>query len=207
MPMHTLPPLLYSYDALEPIIDAQTMEIHYSKHHQAYIDNLNKALADTDDANTPIDELLTKISTLPAVVRNNAGGHWNHSFFWSIMTSTVQSAESKMQSTTLIKAIDESFGSYDNFVAEFSKAALGRFGSGWAWLIIDADKKLVITSTPNQDNPLMDLAEVKWTPLLGIDVREHAYYLKYQNKRADYIAAWMQVVNWAEVEKRYMAME
>ena len=205
--MHTLPPLPYAYEALEPIIDTQTMQIHHDKHHQAYIDNLNKAIADTADAETPIDELLTKISTLPAVVRNNAGGHWNHSFFWSIMTSTVQSAESKMQSTTLIKAIDESFGSYDNFVAEFSKAALGRFGSGWAWLIIDADKKLVITSTPNQDNPLMDLAEVKWTPLLGIDVREHAYYLKYQNKRADYIAAWMQVVNWAEVEKRYMAME
>ncbi len=201
--MHTLPPLPYAYEALEPIIDTQTMQIHHDKHHQAYIDNLNKAIADTADAETPIEELLQKISSLSPVVRNNAGWHWNHSFFWSIMTDTVQSAESKMQSTTLIKAIDESFGSYDNFVAEFTKAALGRFGSGWAWLILDADKRLIITSTPNQDNLLMDIAEVPWTPLLGIDVREHAYYLKYQNKRADYIAAWMQVVNWAEVERRY----
>ncbi len=202
--MHTLPPLLYAYDALEPIIDMQTMQIHHDKHHQAYIDNLNKAVADTTDAETPIDELLTKISTLPAVVRNNAGGHWNHSFFWSIMTDTATSEKMKTESTTIMQAIDDSFGSYDNFVAEFTKAALSRFGSGWAWLILVADKKLIITSTPNQDNPLMDLAEVKWTPLLGIDVREHAYYLKYQNKRADYIAAWMQVVNWAEVEKRYV---
>lgn len=204
MPMHTLPPLPYAYDALEPVIDTQTMQIHHDKHHQAYIDNLNKAIADTADVETPIDELLTKISTLPLVVRNNTGWHWNHSFFWSIMTDTATSEKMKTESTTIMQAIDTSFGSYDNFVAEFTKAALGRFGSGWAWLICDTDKKLIITSTPNQDNPLMDIAEVKWTPLLGIDVREHAYYLKYQNKRADYIAAWMQVVNWAEVEKRYM---
>lgn len=135
--MHTLPPLPYSYEALEPIIDAKTMEIHYSKHHQAYIDNLNKALADTNDAQTPLEALLSKISQFPAAVRNNAGGHWNHSFFWSIMTNTVQSAELKVQSTILMQAIDDSFGSYDNFVAEFSKAALGRFGSGWAWLILE----------------------------------------------------------------------
>ena len=135
--MHTLPPLPYAYEALEPIIDTQTMQIHHDKHHQAYIDNLNKAIADTADAETPIDELLTKISTLPAVVRNNAGGHWNHSFFWSIMTDEATSKKLKAESTILIKAIDDSFGSYDNFVTEFTKAALGRFGSGWAWLIID----------------------------------------------------------------------
>lgn len=215
MPMHTLPSLPYAYEALEPVIDTQTMQIHHNKHHQAYIDNLNKAITDTADAETPLEELFNKISSLPAVVRNNAGGHWNHSFFWSIMTNTVQSAELKVQSTILMHAIDESFGSYDNFVAEFTKAALSRFGSGWAWLIKEWKNesmkewetiKLSIISTPNQDNPLMDIAETKWTPLLGIDVREHAYYLKYQNKRADYIATWMTVVNWAEVERKYSSM-
>jgi Fe-Mn family superoxide dismutase len=196
-----LAPLPYAYDALEPAIDAQTMTIHHDKHHQAYVDNLNKAIAANPVlSGQSIAQLVAKAGTLPPAVRNNAGGHWNHSFFWDSMTPI---AKSGTPSPALKTAIESSFGSFDNFKAEFKKAGLGRFGSGWVWLIVGADGKLAITSTQNQDNPLMDIAEVKGTPLLGNDMWEHAYYLKYQNKRADYLDAWWQVVNWDVVSSRY----
>ncbi|MFM2372528.1 MAG: hypothetical protein RIS85_2250 [Pseudomonadota bacterium] len=197
----TLPALPYAVDALEPAIDAQTMTIHHGKHHQAYVDALNKAVAaDAALKGQSLEQLVAKAGTLPPVVRNNAGGHWNHSFFWQSMTAP---ASAGAPSPELAAAITSAFGSMDAFKTAFKAAGTGRFGSGWVWLIIGADGKLAITSTPNQDNPLMDVAETKGTPILGNDVWEHAYYLKYQNRRADYLDGWWQVVNWQAVSKRY----
>lgn len=196
---HQLPVLPYGYDALEPYIDAKTMEIHHSKHHQAYVDNLNKALAGTAFENTPLEDILASISTQHLAVRNNGGGHYNHSFFWNLL----QPGGAKEPIGALAKAIDESFGSLEAFKKQFADAAISRFGSGWAWLILTDNKKLEITSTANQDNPLMDVAALKGTPVLALDVWEHAYYLHYQNKRADYIAAFWNVVNWNVVDKNF----
>ena len=190
--------LPYATDALEPHIDKATMEIHYGKHHKAYIDNLNKALVGTDNAKKTLYDLLKDAGKMPPVVRNNAGGHWNHTFFWTVMAPKAGG----LPTGELAKAIDASFGSFDKFKEEFTKACTGRFGSGWAWLIVQ-DKKLKICSTANQDNPLMDVAEQKGTPILALDVWEHAYYLKYQNKRADYVTAFWNVANWSAVGKRY----
>jgi Fe-Mn family superoxide dismutase len=199
----TLPALPYDVGALEPAIDGQTMTIHHGKHHQAYVDNLNKAVAaDPALKGQLLEQLLAKAGTLPAAVRNNAGGHWNHSFFWQTMAPAAQAGT---PSPALKAAIDAQFGSVDKFKEEFAKAGTARFGSGWVWLIVGADGKLAITSTPNQDNPLMDVAEVKGTPILGNDVWEHAYYLKYQNRRGDYLSGWWQVVNWKTVSDRFGA--
>ncbi|RYD67626.1 MAG: superoxide dismutase [Sphingomonadales bacterium] len=199
----TLPPLPYAADALDPAIDAQTMTIHHGKHHQAYVDTLNKAVNETPAlAGQTLEQLVAKAGTLAPVVRNNAGGHWNHSFFWQTMAPVAQSGA---LSPELARAIDARFGSMEKFKAAFKAAGTGRFGSGWAWLIVGQDGNLAITSTPNQDNPLMDVAEVKGTPILGNDVWEHAYYLKYQNRRADYLDGWWQVVNWKTVSDRYAA--
>jgi Fe-Mn family superoxide dismutase len=198
-----LAPLPYAADALEPVIDAQTMTIHHGKHHQAYVDNLNKAVA-ADPALTGmgIELMLARAGTLPAAIRNNAGGHWNHTFFWETMAPV---SEVGTVSPALEQAITAQFGSMEKFKADFKAAGTGRFGSGWVWLIVGADGKLAITSTPNQDNPLMDVAEVKGTPILGNDVWEHAYYLKHQNRRADYLDGWWQVVDWGKVSARYAA--
>ncbi len=196
---HSLPPLPYDFAALEPHIDAQTMQIHHDKHHQAYVDNLNKALAGTEGENASLEDLMANISKYPAAVRNNGGGHWNHSLFW-----TVLGPNGGQPQGALADAINSAFGSLDGLKEKMNTAGTTRFGSGWAWLIVK-DGKLEVTSTPNQDNPLMDVAEVKGTPILGIDVWEHAYYLKYQNKRPDYLAAIWNVVNWNEVAKRFEA--
>ena len=196
-----LDPLPYANDALEPHFDAMTMEIHHDRHHNAYVTNLNAALAGTDAEGKTIEELMAKISTLPAPVRNNGGGHWNHTFFWNILAPNAGGSPVG----TLATAIDSTFGSFDNLKAEFKKAGIGRFGSGWAWLIVKADGSLAITSTPNQDNPLMDAAEAKGTPILGLDVWEHAYYLKFQNKRPDYIDTFWNVVDWKGAEARFNA--
>lgn len=196
---HSLPALPYAFDALEPHIDAQTMQIHHGKHHQAYVDNLNKALADTDGADKSLEELMANISSYPAAVRNNGGGHYNHSLFW-----TVLGANGGEPTGELAEAINSAFGSLDGLKEKMAAAGTTRFGSGWAWLIVK-DGKLEVTSTPNQDNPLMDVAEVKGTPIFGIDVWEHAYYLKYQNKRPDYLGAIWNVVNWEEVATRFAA--
>jgi superoxide dismutase, Fe-Mn family len=196
-----LDPLPYANDALEPHFDALTMEIHHDRHHNAYVTNLNAAVAGTDLEGKTIEELLAGISKLPAPVRNNGGGHWNHTFFWNILAPNAGGSPVG----TLATAIDAAFGSFDNFKAEFKKAGIGRFGSGWAWLVVKADGSLAITSTPNQDNPLMDIAEVKGTPIIGLDVWEHAYYLKYQNKRPDFIDAFWNVVDWNGAEARYKA--
>jgi superoxide dismutase, Fe-Mn family len=197
---HTLPPLPYDKAALEPHIDATTMEIHHGRHHNAYITNLNNALAGNAELEAKsIDELCTGINGVPeairGAVRNNGGGHWNHTFFWSSMAPNAGGTPTG----DLAAAIDSAFGSFDAFKEAFAKAGVTRFGSGWAWLV-KKDGKLAITSTPNQDNPLMDASG---TPLLGLDVWEHAYYLKYQNKRPDYIAAWWNVVNWPLVAERF----
>ena len=197
----TLPKLPYAANALEPAIDAQTMTLHHGKHHQAYVDALNKAVAaDKALAGQTLEQLVAKAGTHPAVIRNNAGGHWNHTFFWKTMAPQAQAGK---PSAELAKAIDSSFGSMDKFKQSFKEAGTKRFGSGWVWLIVNKDGKLAITSTPNQDNPLMDVAEEKGMPILGNDVWEHAYYLKYQNRRADYLDGWWSVVNWAEVSRRY----
>lgn len=197
---HSLPALPYAHNALEPHIDAQTMEIHHGKHHQAYVDNLNKAIEGTDAADLSLEELVKNISKYPAAVRNNGGGHFNHSLFWTVLTPDAKEGpEGK-----LADAINEAFGGLDVLKEKMNTAGATRFGSGWAWLIVK-DGKLEVTSTPNQDNPLMDVAEVKGTPIFGIDVWEHAYYLKYQNKRPDYLKAVWSVVNWDEVAKRYEA--
>jgi Fe-Mn family superoxide dismutase len=196
----TLPNLPYAFNALEPHIDARTMEIHHGKHHNAYVTNLNAAVAGTEWENKSLEEILANISKLAPAVRNNGGGHWNHSFFWQILAPNAGGAPSG----AIADAINASFGSFDKFKEEFTKAATTRFGSGWAWLIKSGDK-LVIASSPNQDNPLMDIAEVKGTPVLGLDVWEHAYYLHYQNRRPDYIGAFYNLINWAEVNKRYSA--
>jgi superoxide dismutase, Fe-Mn family len=196
-----LDPLPYANDALEPHFDAMTMEIHHDRHHNAYVTNLNAALAGTDAEGKTIEELMATISTMPTPIRNNGGGHWNHTFFWNILAPNAGG----LPVGTLATAIDSTFGSFDNLKAEFKKAGIGRFGSGWAWLIVKADGSLAISSTPNQDNPLMDVAEAKGTPILGLDVWEHAYYLKFQNKRPDYIDAFWNVVDWNGAETRYKA--
>lgn len=196
---YTLPNLPYSYSALEPYIDAKTMTIHHTKHHQAYIDNLNAALDNHPDLQLKsLETLLTSLSSLPTTlanaVRNNGGGHFNHTLFWEIMTPNYKEPSSVMK-----KALDDAFGSWDQFQTQFATAAKTRFGSGWAWLIVNKNKQLEIVSTPNQDTPL-ELGN----PILGLDVWEHAYYLHYQNRRPDYIQAFFQLINWAEVEKRYL---
>ena len=194
----TLPALPYAPEALEPHIDTATMQIHHGKHHQAYVDNLNKAIAGTDNENKSLEELVADAGKISPAVRNNGGGHWNHTFFWETLTPNGTGGPTGK----LGAAIEAEFGSFDQFKEKLSQAGMTRFGSGWAWLI-EQDGKLIISSTPNQDNPLMDVAEVKGTPILGVDVWEHAYYLKYQNKRADYLAAFWNVVNWEIAGKRY----
>lgn len=196
----TLPQLPYAYEALEPHIDTETMKIHHGKHHQAYVDNLNKAIAGTENENKSLEELVAKAGSISPAVRNNGGGHWNHTFFWESLAANAGGEPSG----ELADAIKSAFGSFDTFKEKFNAAGMTRFGSGWAWLIVK-DGKLEVTSTPNQDNPLMDVAEVKGTPILGADVWEHAYYLKYQNKRADYLAAFWNVVNWTKVAERFSA--
>lgn len=203
----TLPALPYGYDALEPFIDKQTMEIHHTKHHQAYVDKLNKALTEANIHGIAIDDICKDVSKYSIAVRNNGGGHYNHSMFWKSMkpnSGSVLSPSSANEPTgKLAEAINSAFGSYSNFKAKFGEKALATFGSGWAWLVINKEGKPEIGSTPNQDNPLMDIAEFKGKPILGLDVWEHAYYLKYQNKRADYINAWWSLVNWEEAAKRF----
>ncbi len=193
----TLPALPYATNALEPHIDKETMEIHHGKHHQAYVDNLNKAIAGTEHESKSIEELVKNAGSISPAVRNNGGGHWNHSFFWELL-----SANGGAPSGKLAEAINSTFGSLEALHEKISAAGATRFGSGWAWLIVK-DGKLEVSSTPNQDNPLMDVAEVKGTPILGIDVWEHAYYLKYQNKRPDYLKAVWSVINWAKVAELY----
>src|SRR3954470_14003008 len=187
-----LPNLPYAFNALEPHIDTKTMEIHHGKHHQAYVTNLNNALANTDTEKLSVEEICRNISKYPVPVRNNGGGHFNHSLFWTIM----KPGGGGQPSGEVAEAINSSFGSFDEFKTKFNAAGAGRFGSGWAWLIVGADKKLAITSTPNQDNPLMDVAETKGEIVFGVDVWEHAYYLNYQNRRPDYMNAWWNVINW-----------
>jgi Fe-Mn family superoxide dismutase len=194
----TLPALPYAYEALEPHIDKLTMQIHHDKHHQAYIDNLNKAIAGTENENKSLDDLIKNAGKISVAVRNNGGGHWNHSFFWEILSPT---GGGKPEGK-LAKAIDDEFGSFEAMQEKFNAAGVGRFGSGWAWLGV-SDGKLTICSTPNQDNPLMDISECKCIPVLGCDVWEHAYYLKYQNKRADYLKAFWNVVNWKKVAELF----
>ena len=193
-----LPKLSYAYEALEPNIDARTMEIHHTKHHQAYINNLNAALTGSADEGKSIEQLMANISKQPMAVRNNGGGHYNHSLFWEIMGPNAGGAPTG----ELADAINQAFGSFDKLKEDFAKAGATRFGSGWAWLV-KHDGKLVVTSTPNQDNPLMDIADVKGMPILGLDVWEHAYYLNYQNRRPDYITAWWNTVNWNVVADRF----
>lgn len=194
-----LPELTYAYDALEKSIDARTMEIHHTKHHGAYVNNCNAAIAGTEWDEKPIEELMANVSKLPVAVRNNGGGHYNHSLFWQILSPN-GGGKPKGE---LLTDIETTFGSFESFREKFSTAGATRFGSGWAWLIVDGEGKLQICSTPNQDNPIMDIAEVKGTPVLGLDVWEHAYYLRYQNRRPDYINAFWDVVNWDEVARRY----
>lgn len=191
--------LPYAENALEPHIDAETMAIHYGRHHQAYVDNLNKAIAGTDAENLSLDEIIKNISKYSGAVRNNGGGHYNHSLFWSVLSAN----GGKEPTGELADAIKEAFGSFDELKSQLQSAGATRFGSGWAWLIVGKDGKLAVTSTPNQDNPLMDVAEVQGTPIFGIDVWEHAYYLKYQNKRPAYLEAIFNVVDWEAVAKRY----
>ncbi|GAB2571496.1 superoxide dismutase [Spirosoma areae] len=194
-----LDPLPYPSDSLEPNIDKQTMEIHHGKHHNAYVTNLNNAIAGTDMENKSIEDLLTGVSKAPVAVRNNGGGHYNHTLFWN----TISGSGGGQPTGKLADAITQTFGSFDAFKEEFTKAATTRFGSGWAWLIVTPEGELALTSSPNQDNPLMDIAEVKGFPIIGLDVWEHAYYLKYQNRRPDYIAAYFNVVDWNAADKRY----
>lgn len=196
----TLPALPYAFDALEPHFDARTMEIHHGKHHNAYVTNLNNAIAGTDLEGKSLEELM-KVAGSNTAVRNNGGGHWNHSLFWQILSPNGGGAPTG----ELAAAIDAKFGSFDSFKETFNKAAATRFGSGWAWLCVDANKELCVCSSPNQDNPLMDVSECPGTPIMGLDVWEHAYYLHYQNRRPDYISAFWNVINWEEVSKRYAA--
>ena len=198
---HELPQLPYAYNALEPHIDARTMEIHHSKHHAGYVAKLNAAIEGTDAANESLEDLMKNVSTRGGGVRNNGGGHYNHTLFWSIMGPNGGGAPSG----ELGAAIDTAFGSFDNFKNEFANAAATRFGSGWAWLCLKANGELCVCSTPNQDNPLMDVAECPGTPLMGLDVWEHAYYLNYQNRRPDYINAFFNVINWDAVAANYAA--
>lgn len=198
--MFELPALPYAHNALEPHIDAKTMEIHHGKHHQAYVNNLNNAVKGNAAEGVSLIDLVHNISKYSPAIRNNGGGHWNHSFFWGIMGPNAGG----QPTGALMDAIVASFGSFDAMKEQFNSAATTRFGSGWAWLIVH-DHKLVITSTPNQDNPLMDIAEVKGTPILGLDVWEHAYYLHYQNRRPDYIGAFWNVINWEAVNAHFEA--
>lgn len=198
---HTLPELTFAYDALEPNIDATTMEIHHTKHHQGYVTKFNAAIEGTDLESKTLEEILASVSNYSAGVRNNGGGHYNHSLFWSILAPNTGGAPTG----DLAAAIDKAFGSFDAFKETFANAAATRFGSGWAWLIVNGEGELEVTSTPNQDNPLMDVADVKGTPILGLDVWEHAYYLNYQNKRPDYIAAFWNVVDWSKVAEKFVA--
>jgi Fe-Mn family superoxide dismutase len=194
-----LPPLPYPYEALEPTIDAQTMRLHHTKHHQAYVDKLNEAVTeDVTLQGNSLEDILARISSQPSKVRNNAGGHWNHTFFWETMKPGGSQAEGR-----LADLIDAKFGSLDALKKKFNEAGVGQFGSGWVWLVADAEGDLSIMATPNQDNPLMDDAPVKGTPLLGNDVWEHAYYLKYNNRRAEYLEAWWDVVDWEKVCARF----
>ncbi len=195
----TLDPLPYAFNALEPHIDARTMEIHHDKHHQAYVTNLNNAIAGTDAENMSIEDICKNISKFAMPVRNNGGGHYNHSLFWSIMGPNGTGAPTG----ALAEAINAAFGTFDEFKTKFNAAGATRFGSGWAWLIKNSAGKLEICSTPNQDNPLMDIAEGKGFPIIGCDVWEHAYYLHYQNRRPDYMAAWWNTVNWEEAARRF----
>ena len=195
-----LPALPYALDALEPHIDARTMEIHHGKHHNAYVTNLNAAIAGTDLEGKSLEELM-KVAGSNTAVRNNGGGHWNHSLFWE----TISPNGGGLPTGELAAAIDAKFGSFDAFKETFNKAATTRFGSGWAWLCIDTKKEICVCSSPNQDNPLMDVSDCPGTPILGLDVWEHAYYLHYQNRRPDYIAAFWNVVNWDAVSQRYAA--
>ncbi|MBK6833564.1 MAG: superoxide dismutase [Bacteroidetes bacterium] len=194
-----LPALAYAPTALEPHIDARTMEIHHGKHHQAYVTNLNAALAGTDGEKLSIEEICKNISKYPMPVRNNGGGHYNHSLFWTLMAPNAGGNPTG----DLAAAIDKAFGNLDEFKKQFATAAATRFGSGWAWLCVKEDKSLCVCSTPNQDNPLMDIAECKGTPILALDVWEHAYYLHYQNRRPDYVGAFWNVVNWNKVAELY----
>jgi len=196
--IHVFPALPYAYDALEPYIDARTMEIHYDKHHRAYFNNFVAAIKGTKYDQSTIDEIFAKVSEAGDVVRNNGGGFYNHVFFWNSLAS-----KSSGPSAELSAALTKEFGSFEKFKELFSNAAKSRFGSGWAWLYLTSDKKLAVGSTPNQDNPLMDVSPVKGTPLLALDVWEHAYYLKYQNRRPEYVEAFWNVVNWEEVNRRY----
>ncbi len=196
-----LPALNYDYNALEPFIDAQTMEIHHSKHHNAYVTNLNKAIEGTEHEGKSLDELFANVSKLPAAIRNNGGGHWNHSLFWKLMKKDGGNPNGRLND-----AINSAFGSYEEFKKQFSNAAMTRFGSGWAWLVA-ANGKVVIASTPNQDNPLMDVAEIKGAPIIGLDVWEHAYYLKYQNRRNEYIENWFNVINWEYAAQLFDAVK
>jgi Fe-Mn family superoxide dismutase len=195
-----LPKLDYAYTALEPHIDAKTMEIHHSKHHQAYVTNLNNAIAGTDAEKMSIEDICKNISKFPMAVRNNGGGHYNHSLFWQIMAPNAGG----MPTGDLAKAIETDLGGFDKFKADFTAAGATRFGSGWAWLCVK-EGKLCVCSTPNQDNPLMDIADCKGTPILGMDVWEHAYYLNYQNRRPDYMTAFFNVINWTKVSELYAA--
>ncbi|WP_426037425.1 superoxide dismutase [Brevundimonas sp. DC300-4] len=198
----TLPPLPYAYDALEPAIDKETMTFHHDKHHQAYVDNLNKAVdADASLQGKSLEDLFASISTAPKAVRNNGGGHWNHALFWELLAPAGQGGE---PSAELAAAIDRDLGGLDKFKDDFNAAGAGQFGSGWAWLIVQ-DGKLKVTSTPNQDNPLMDVAEQKGAVVLCADVWEHAYYLKYQNRRPDYLKAFWTVVNWNKANALFAA--
>jgi len=194
-----LSPLPYAFNALEPHIDARTMEIHHGKHHQAYVTNLNNAISGTEAEGLSLEEICRNISKYPAAVRNNGGGHFNHDLFWKLLSPSGGGAPSG----SLMDAINAAFGTFEEFKSKFAAAGTTRFGSGWAWLIKKDDGKLEICSTPNQDNPLMDIAEVKGTPILGLDVWEHAYYLHYQNRRPDYISAFWNVLNWDEVSNRF----
>ncbi len=194
----TLPPLPYGFGALEPHIDAQTMQIHHDKHHQAYVDNLNKALAGTPNEHKSLEELVAQAGKNTPAVRNNGGGHWNHSFFWQILAP----GAGPTPTGKVAEAINKTFGSFDSLKEKINTSGTTRFGSGWAWLIVK-EGKLEVTSTPNQDNPLMDVAEVKGKPILGVDVWEHAYYLKYQNRRPEYLNAFWNVVNWQKVNDHF----
>ena len=196
---YQLPALPYAYVALEPYIDAATMEIHHTKHHQGYTTKLNAALEEAELIDEDLEDLFTKVSELPKGIRNNGGGYYNHKLFWTIL-----SPKGGGEPTGAVaKAITDAYGSFEAFKEAFDAAAATRFGSGWAWLIVGEDKKVKVTSTPNQDNPLMDVADDNGTPILGLDVWEHAYYLNYQNKRPEYIGAFWKLVNWDEVEQRY----
>ena len=200
---YTLPPLPYAFEGLEPAVDRETMMVHHGKHHAGFVNNLNTLSADIPELKKgAIETLLPNISKFPAAVRNNLGGHYNHAIFWQVMAPAGKGGKA---SAALLKAIEQQFGSYAQFQTQFSDAGAKRFGSGWAWLIVLPDGKLAITSTPNQDNPLMDVAEVRGIPVLALDVWEHAYYLKYRNVRGDYIKAWWEVVNWNEVNQRFTA--